>query len=316
MKSLSQSQKDNITSALLHTTHSHRQIASKIGVSSSSVDLVARQVLPDKENLKGGRPKKLSQADKRFIREKLNLGRADNVVQVTRDINNVLEDTVHPQTVRNALTEDDFKPYVKQSRPLLSARHIKKRLEFALKYESWTVADWKRVLWSDETKINRVVSDGKKYIWQKKGTKFNERRVKKTVKHGGGCIMVWGCMGWNGVGGMVEVEGRMNKEQYTSIPEGSLRSSMENLGLSPEEAIFQQDGDPKHTSGMALGWLEDHDIKVLDWPAQSPDLNPIERLWNHIKSELKAFEKHPKGVHELWDRAAEVWGQYRAYIYS
>ena len=53
--------------------------------------------------------------------------------------------------------------------------------------------------------------------------------------------------------------------------------------------------------------MEDNGINVLDWPPQSPDLTPIENLWNHTKKELPKYPRQAKGVWEIWDRVAEVW---------
>ena len=182
-------------------------------------------------------------------------------------------------------------------------------MAFAQKYLEWTVDDWKRVVWSDETKINRFGSDGQQYVWGRKGESVGDRGIEETVKFGGGNIMVWGCMGWEGVGNLVEVEGRMNGEQYVNILDGNLLESMENLLLDPEIAIFQQDNDPKHTSKIAAKWFDDHEINCMDWPAQSPDLNPIEHLWTTLKHKLNEYDKPPSGAWELWDRVAEKWGE-------
>ena len=69
--------------------------------------------------------------------------------------------------------------------------------------------DWKGVIQSDETKINRIASDGRQWVWKKTGERLIEREVQGTVKFGGGNIMVWGCLGWVGVGRLAEVEGRL-----------------------------------------------------------------------------------------------------------
>ena len=49
-------------------------------------------------------------------------------------------------------------------------------------------------------------------------------------------------------------------------------------------------------------------MEFLSWPAQSPDLNPIENLWNHLKRKLAEYEVPPPGDLELWERAQEEWG--------
>ena len=54
--------------------------------------------------------------------------------------------------------------------------------------------------------------------------------------------------------------------------------------------------------------MEDNQITLLDWPPQSPDLNPIEHLWNYIKMELTKYPRQAKVVWEIWERVAEVWG--------
>jgi hypothetical protein len=87
--------------------------------------------------------------------------------------------------------------------------------------------------------------------------------------------MVWGCMGWNGVGKLVEVQGKMDAVQYCEILEEGVEESFESLEMAEDERYFQQYNDPKHTSKKADQWFSDNNIIPLKWPAQSPDLNPV-----------------------------------------
>lgn len=314
MHPISKALKADITSALLNSNLSHRQIASKLGCSISTISRIAQQVVPNKENLIGGRPKKLTAADERSIISQINTGKAENAVQVTKNMNSILGSPISPQTVRNVLKKNNMKAVVKKKKPFLTTRHKKARLEWALKYKEWTVEDWKRVYWSDETKINRFGSDGKKWVWKQKGAPLQDREIEGTVKHGGGSIMVWGVMGWEGVGKMVEVEGRMNADQYVNILTEGLLPTIQESDIPEGDIIFQQDNDPKHTSKKAQNFFDEHGITVLDWPAQSPDLNPIEHLWEHIKRQLKTWDTPPKGVFELWERVAGEWNQIEAEV--
>ena len=298
MHPISSAYKENIIS-LASNGYSTRHIATKLGISHPTVSRVLKTLLPNHQPPLAGCPSKLSATDQHAIIKQITTYQSANAVQATNHINSIISNPVSSNTVRRVLKKHSFKAVVKKKKPLLSARHRQKRLAFALKHREWTVEDWKRVIWSDETKINRFGSDGREYVWKKQGEDLIQREVQETVKFGGGNIMVWGCMGWNGVGHLAEVEGRMNADQYVAILEEHMLSSLEESGIPEEEVIFQQDNNPKHTSKKAKKWMEDNNITLLDWPAQSPDISPIEHQWVHLKRKLAKYPTPSKRVWEI-----------------
>ena len=90
-------------------------------------------------------------------------------------------------------------------------------MDFAIRHKDWTPGDWRRVVWSDETKINRLGSDGKKWAWKKAGEGLSDTLVEGTVKFGGGSVMLWGCILWDGPGYVSRIDGRMDGDLFIQI---------------------------------------------------------------------------------------------------
>ena len=309
MRPISAAQCDSVVS-LLNEGYSHRQIQARTGLDKGTVGRISKEVEENKENHPGGHPSKLSTCDKQSIVHQITTGKLDNAVQATQFINSIIPDPISSQTVGRTLKEAGLHSATKKKVPVLKVTHRQQRLKFARDHKNWTVEDWKRVLWSDETKINRIGSDGKVYVWKTRGEPSSDCTTTPTVKHGGGNnLMVWGCMGWNCVGKLIEVEGKMDAKQYCEILDDGLVESFEKLDMEEGERYFQQDNDPKHTSWLATTWFSDNNIIVTHWPAQYPDLNPIEHLWFHVKCKLQEYEVPPKGAHELWERVAKEWNK-------
>jgi hypothetical protein len=120
----------------------------------------------------------------------MRMGKIENASQATKVLSNIINSSVTSQTVRRHLKNSGWRAVVKKKQPLLKAHHRKARLEFAEWHREWTLEDWKRVIWSDETKINRLGSDERKYIWKEGGEKLNDCQVEGTVKFGGGNLMM------------------------------------------------------------------------------------------------------------------------------
>jgi hypothetical protein len=116
-------------------------------------------------------------------------------------------------------------------------------------------------------------------------------------------------MMWEGVGDACKIDGKMDGDLYCKILEDELQDSLQFYNKTPGDFIFQQDNDPKHMCKKAKKWFNDHDMQVLPWPSQSPDLNPIEHLWTHLKRRLADYETPPKGILELWERVQGEWNE-------
>ena len=163
------------------------------------------------------------------------------------------------------------------------------------------------VLWSGESKFEIFGSTCRVFVRHRKGERMVSTCMVFTMKRGGGCVMVWGCFAGDTVGDLFKTEGTLNQHGYRSIlQQYAILSSLRLVGPS---FIFQQDSDPRHTSRLCRGYLtkkeSDGVLRQMTWPPQSPDLNPIEMVWDEMDCRVKA--KGPTSARHRWELLQDWW---------
>ena len=278
------------------------QTARVVGRSKSVVSRIVKRYNEENsldEKKKLGRPLK---TDAREDRELVRMAKSDRF-QSSRKLASKFAAGISHQTVIRRLGKVGFKSKVAAVKPLISKKNQRKRLEFARVHQTWTQSQWNSIHFSDESKFNVFGNDGQRFVWRQKNEKLSSACVKKSVKFGGGSVMVWGMMSAAGVGPIVRVQGTLNSDYYKRLLAQHVVPVFQQTSVS--RPVFMQDNAPCHKVRTVMGFLQQENITVMDWPAQSPDLNPIENVWKMIGE--RAISRNPKNADELWDFLLNEW---------
>jgi transposase len=159
-----------------------------------------------------------------------------------------------------------------------------------------------QVIFSDESTI-AILDDRVQSVRRRPGEEFKPECLKKTVKFPQK-IMVWGAISIHGTSRLFIVEGTMNGKKYIDVLEKRLLPQTREW-FPDNHYIFQQDNAPCHTSKIVKTWMGQNGVNLLDWPGNSPDMNPIESLWAILKDEIHLVPISTKT--ELIQRLIYVW---------
>ncbi len=162
----------------------------------------------------------------------------------------------------------------------------------------WTVSKWKSVLWSDESKFDILVGNhGRRGLRAKEEGDLPacyQHSVQKPAS-----LMVFVCINAYGMGSLHVLEGTMNAERYIKV--------LEQHMLPSRRHVFQQDNAKPHTETITTAWLRSRRVWVLNWPACSLDLSPIENIWHIIKWKIR--QRWPQTLQQLETYIRQEWDQ-------
>jgi hypothetical protein len=296
-KAVSMEVRQQIVGLLKDKANTNVYIANLVGVSEKCVRTTRKNVVG--ELPKSGRPRKLSYRDERSLYLQARVNPTVTNGGLAANLN------VSRETVRRSLKRRGIGTYTAQRKCLLTYRNRRRRYFWCKERLHWSVEDWSRVIFSDESNFEVINRKNRFLVKRLKHEKYLHRFLQPRLQGGGGSVGIWGCISHKGSGVCELFRGRINQHRYRETLENSLIPSRD-LMYGPEQAwIFQQDGAPAHTANSVKSWLEEQAITVLDWPPQSPDLNPIENIWCWMDAKLTTQQL--TSLDQLKDAMEKLW---------
>jgi len=317
-KELTEAQKGGIIAGQ-KLGHTNAEISRAVGCHRSTVSrFLASQASGAVPKKRTGRPKILDTPKRKALKASITKNkdtRRQNLSQICEKFQKAHKDLVFSEkTIRRALAQEGIRSCQPRRKPLISATNKEKRLAWALERKSWTVEKWKKVIWSDESTFSQYRKSGWGRIWREPSEEFHEDCVGSTVKHSQS-VMFWACFSFFGLGPIVSLSGRVNGAAYReTLATYAIPTVQAQERQTKKKIFFQEDNAPAHTATVARSFLSQR-VKLLPWPAQSPDLNPIENLWSIIEDGIRKRNPQPSNLKQLEKMVKEEWNAIPRDIY-
>ena len=283
--------------ALAGEGKSVRYIAERVQWSKSAVHRLLCASNSERTPQRTGRKPKISKTQHRAI-----VQAASNGARTAREMRDGYNCDITVRLVQQILRNAPHMTYKKMlSGPRLTPAHMEARPKWAKDYSHWRTR-WRRIVFFDENKFNLDGPDGFTYYWhdlRKEPQYFSKRQ------QGGGGVMIWAAMSYNGVSDLGVINGTIDSNKYCEMLAKCLLpfASMD----CPTNCISQQDNASCHRSIFTKEFLSDSGVDVLPWPARSPDLKPIENLWGILARSVYNDNRQFGSKEELKQAINQAW---------
>ena len=196
--------------------------------------------------------------------------------------------------MRNRLRASGIRPHRPYVGPILSARHRRERRR----------NDWASVLFTDESRFNLRRSDGRVRVYRRRGERFRDACVVENELFGGGSVMIWGGISPQHKTDVRVIDGNLNAQRYQ---DEILAPVVTPFILANPHMLLMQDNATSHSARATRQYLATNNMQVIDWPARSHDLNPIEHIWDLLDKRLRNVQNPPHTVAALRQEVVRQW---------
>jgi transposase len=266
------------------------------------------------ENLpRSGRPTILNNQEKETLLQKATEERRKPLHEIVSDLG--LNCSL--ATAGRALHDSGIRSYIAAKKPFVSENHAKARIVWCEKNQNQHPYYWREVIFSDETSVEIGKQSRQVKVWRQTGERYNTECLTPSFKSGRQSVMAWGCFIGENKGPLVfcdeykEKKEKITVKTYLKILEANLTPFYSALQpIAGRNLVFQHDNAPIHTAQKVTKWFKKKNITIMDWPASSPDLNPIENVWKLMKDNIQKRENFPRTVNELKTALKEEWSNF------
>uniref|UniRef100_A0A8C7DNR2 Transposable element Tc1 transposase n=1 Tax=Oncorhynchus kisutch TaxID=8019 RepID=A0A8C7DNR2_ONCKI len=247
---------------------------------------------------RSGRPRVTTPAQDRYIRTSHLQDRYRMATTTARVTPGKHNPSISAQTVCNRLREAGLRACRPVVRQVLTRHHHQQRRLWAQTHRRWTRQDWQKVLFSDESRFCLTRGDGRIHVYHRPVLWSGiDLEVEGPSWSGAVCYSIIGLI-------LVVIAGNLNAVRYRK--DILLPHVVPFLQAHPDMTL-QHDNATSHTAHSVSDFLQDRNVSVLPWPAKSPDLNPIEHVWDLLDRRVRARAIPPRNVRELAGALVEEW---------
>ncbi|UYV83619.1 hypothetical protein LAZ67_23001680, partial [Cordylochernes scorpioides] len=240
-----------------------------------------------------------ARVDRRILRQAVAAPQA-TCTAILQHVQDTLDHSISTRTISRRSVANGLHSCRPLRRLPLTPPNRRQRLEWCRARSTW-MTEWHRVVFSDESRFCLSSDSRRVRVWRRRGERSNLAAIveRPTVRQRG--IMVWGAIAYDSRSPLLRIQGTMTAQRY--VDDVLLPVTLPYLQGVPN-ALYQQDNARPHTARISQQALQD--VQMLPWPPYSPDLSPIEHVWDIIGRRLHALPQ-PRSEDELWQMVERKW---------